>query len=260
MSKSADLRLAKAIHRAIALPVPAAIARTILASTAGAHNGLRAATYEARVRGTGIDSDSNDDQVHLTQTERLAAARIDGTHSHRIELDHLRNLSRASQRFVDGIGALDAICLDAPPPDTWDQAVHEANLLCEAGYVTAALDVGHNVTGWINQVCAAVDTIAAIHTRYQPHQATRWQQIKESGIRADEVCDVCASVTPPVYVVARNKAFLLCRHCNDLRLEGGERPTREVKQAYHHGSQLDYRRALSRWLDDCADERRAHHA
>lgn len=258
--KSPDQLLAKAVHRAVGLPAPAAIARTILASTTGAHNGLRAATYEARVRGTGVDSDIDDNRVRLTVTERLAAARIDGTSDNRNELDHLRNLSRASQRFVDAIGALDAICLDAPPPDTWETALHDANLLCETGTVTAAADLGYDVTGWCHQAAGAVGDVADVHKRYKPHQASRWIQIREDGLRSDEICDICASVTPPVYLAARNKAFLLCRHCNDLRLEGGERPTREVKQAYHHGTQLDYRRALSRWLDDCADERRAHHA
>lgn len=112
----------------------------------------------------------------------------------------------------------------------------------------------------IDSAAASIKTIGAIHLRYQPHEATRWTQIKESGIRADEICDTCARCTPPVYVVARNKKRLACRHCNDLWLEVGERPTTEVKQAYHHGTQLDYRRALSRWIEQCAEERRAHHA
>ena len=259
MSKSPDQLLAKAVHRAIGLPTPAEIARTILASTTAAHNGLRAATYEARVRGTGVDSDTDDDRVHLTTTERLAAARMDGTRDTRTELDQLRNLSRASHRYVDAIGALDAICLDAPPPDTWEEALHDANLLCETGTVTSALDLGYDVTSWCNQACDSVATIAEIAARYQPRTADRWTQIKESGIRSDEICDTCARCTPPVYVVVRNKKRLACRHCNDLWLEHGERPTTEVKQAYHHGSQLDYRRALSRWIERCAEERRAHH-
>lgn len=255
MTKSPDLRLAKAVHRAIGLPAPATIARTILASTTGAHNGLRAATYEARVRGTGVDSDTDDDRVRLTVTERLAAARMDGTRDNRTELGHLRDLSRASQHFVDAIGALEAICLDAPPPDTWEQALHEANLLCEAGYVSAALDVGADVTSWCNQACDAIDTVSAIATRYQPRSATAWERYKRNGGRADEVCEIHVALDPPMFK-PKHGIPQLCKTCADLTRIAGQRPPVELIRILERGGQIEYRNARSRWLTECDREAR----
>jgi hypothetical protein len=255
VTKSVDVRLAKAVHRAVGLPTPAAIARTILASTTGAHNGLRAATYEARVRGTGVDSDTDDDRVRLTTVERLAAARMDRTSDDRTELGHLRDLSRASQRFVDAIGALDAICLDAAPPDTWEQALHDANLLCEVGYVTAALDIGADVTGWCLQACDSVATVAEVAGWYKPRTATAWERYKRNGGRADEVCEIHAALDPPIFK-PKHGIPQLCKTCADLTRLAGQRPPVELVRLLERGGQIEYRNARSRWLTECEDEAR----
>jgi hypothetical protein len=269
----APTRLAKALRIADRTPEPRDLARTIMQASPGAHNGLRAASYDGKVSGG----------TTASHPERVAEQRETSTAAN--ELEHLRKVSKAGLDAMDAIAALNAECSDGTSPDTWDEAVKIATLLLEKQHPTepddltaalwrkihpgnctcvslieAAIEVGRTVDPWVDRFDRAVRELRKIHERYQSRPASRWIQIREEGLRADEICDICASITPPVYVAMRNKAFLLCRHCNDLRLEGGERPTREVKQAFHHGSQLDYRRALSRWLDDCAEERRAHHA
>lgn len=275
MKPDAPVRFARSLRIADQLPEPRDIARRIMQASPGAHNGLRAASYDGKVKGGSTTS----------HPERVAEERTKANTA--TELDHLRRVSKSGLNALDAVAALNAECVDGGQPDTWDEALKIGMLLLEPQHpqlpsdpeaaaawhathpkgcdclslMEAADEVGRELDVWVDRFDRAVKDLRKVHQHYLPHEASRWQQVKESGIRADEICDICASLDPPVYIAVRNKAFLLCRHCNDLRLEHGERPTREVKQAYHHSdSQLDYRRALSRWADDCIAERRAHHA
>lgn len=272
MKPDAPTRFARALRIADQTPEPREIARRIMQASPGAHNGLRAASYDGKVKG-GTSASHPERVAEQRETARAVT-----------ELDHLRKVSKAGLSAMDAIAALNAECADGGSPDTWDEALKIGMLLTEKQHpppapdesadwvqhhpdhcsclslIEAACSVGRQIDPWADRFHRAVVDLRKLHRHYLPRPATRWEQIRESGLRADEICDICAGLDPPVYIAMRNKQFLLCRHCNDLRLEGGERPTREVKQAHHHGSQLDYRRALSRWLDDCAEERRAHHA
>jgi hypothetical protein len=288
MKPDAPTRLTRALRIADQTPEPRDIARRIMQASPGAHNGLRAASYDGKVKGGSSGSHPERlaeirDPAFATEKKGKPTAKPNAAAT---ELDHLRKVSKAGLDAMDAIAALNAECADGGSPDTWDEAlktatkllepihpnqpadpgeaaewrkVHPSNCTC-VSLMRAADEVGRELGVWVDRFDRAVKDLRKLHQRYQPRPATRWEQIRESGIRADEICDICASLDPPVYIAVRNKAFLLCRHCNDLRLEHGERPTRDVKQAFHHGSQLDYRRALSRWAEDCIAERRAHHA
>lgn len=234
---------AKTASRAMQLPVPAAIARLILASTEAAHNGLRAATYEARTSGTGHD-------VHLTHPEVGAERRIErGDKDSRRPLDDLRDLSKASERFVDAIAALNAECLDAPPPETWDEAVKDADHLAEHDLIEAALDVGRDVTGWVKQANTATIDIGHVWKRYAPRASTPWERYKRAGGRADEVCDIHVSLKPPMFKRKHGREQL-CKTCADLKRTAGQRPPVDLIHTLEHGTQLEYRKARSRWFQD----------
>jgi len=271
---SGPTTFAKAAARAFELPTPRTISRLILASTDGAHNGLRAACYDHHVTGTGAERTTHPERIAESRNTDLAH---DGDtkppkprqRDYRRPLDDLRELSKASERFVVSVASLIVEAASGDPGDmdeyTWDDAVKDAQYLLEVRHdhhpdedhdrtkcgcidsIDAAELAGRDIHRYIDGADRSTKTIRAIHCRYLPAPATRWVQIREDGLQADEICDTCASLDPPVYIAARHKEHLACRHCNDLRLEYGERPPRWVKQAFHHGTQLEYRKALTAW-------------
>ena len=254
MTTTSPQRFARALTAAEALPTPRQLAARIMSSTPGADNGLRAASYEARVSGS---------SAAASQPEREAERRMERTQTTPLGLDDLRALNRAGTRVLDAIDALAADCLDAGTVDTWEEALHVAHLLNETVHANSCprnrcdcrsrledgLAVGYSLDGWITQFVGAVHDLRAIHRRYSRRAPTRYQQ---SGLKADEVCEFCALLRPPVYV-ERQGNLRGCRHCEDIRRKAGEYQPLELLQQYHdHRSgritQTAYRRALSDWF------------
>lgn len=168
-------RFEAAVLLAISLPTPREIAKAIMTGSDEVDDGLRAASYDTD-RISGGTSGSHPERM-LAQRHPDQFPRDDqdqdvkgrwGAPSNR-SADDLLRLSKASERAVDAIAALNAECCDAGVPDTWDEALHHANTLHEAGYLLAAIDVGRDVDAWALRFSFAVDDVRAVRDSWMPH-------------------------------------------------------------------------------------------
>jgi hypothetical protein len=176
-------RYTAAVELAIKLPTPQSISRTILADTPDVDDGLRAASY---------DGDRTTGGTTSSHPERMLAQRHPGQfprdeddpdtpgtwgprhHSNR-PADDLLRLSKASERAVEAIASLLAEVLDQgydPDSYDWDDATKDAHLIAEhrnGETLRAALDLGRNVTYWLDRYSHAIDTVRAVHDTWLPH-------------------------------------------------------------------------------------------
>jgi hypothetical protein len=233
----------------------------VMSSTDGAHNGLRAASYEGRVSGTGERSSQPEREAEqrILKRERRGEHRPDG-------LDDLLAIRKAGERALDAIDALAAECMDAGTVDSWEEALEVANHLNKTIHANSCtrkdcdcrnpledgLAVGYDLTGWVNQFHRSVTDLEAIQRRYSRRAPTRYQQ---SGLRADEVCEFCSLLKPPRYEAKQGQARG-CRWHEDMRRRTGEYPDQELTRLHHdyvagRVTQTKYRKALSDWYRDC---------
>lgn len=246
-------RFSAAVTLALELPTPEAIWRAILAT---ADDGLRAANYEARVRGGGATAVEDPDtgetySIHLTTTERTALRdRHDDQGEGLI-------LSRARERFIDAIAALNAICVDAGAPDSWDDATKDAHILYETGVLQAAIDTGRDVMGWINQTENAVRDVRGVHDRHMPHTPSDTDRL----INGDPICLSHARIGD--YERPRHGKLHICKTCYDLLAKVGNPAEqhhdphawppidllREHADMERTGRRKDYRTELNLWLE-----------
>lgn len=167
-------RFGHALQLAATLPHPTTIYRAILAGTREVDDGMRGTAYDGdrTIGGTGSSHPErmlqrrhpdqfppDDDPDRRGQWgQRTDRAR-----------DDMLALRRATDRVLDAIATLNAVCLDAGQPDTWDQAIADANVLLEAGYLQAAIDVGRNVDSEALRFVFAVDTVRAVRDSWMAH-------------------------------------------------------------------------------------------
>lgn len=247
-------RFRTAVDLAVTLPTPRRLLLTVLASTDSTHDGLRAASLDGRITGSGAE--------RLTQPEREAETRAFGrqlTASERArrtktERADIATIARQAEAWMIAIATLLAEALDAGCPDmddyAWDDAVKDAHLIVEhqgGATLRAAIDLERNVGDPMRSAITAIRSLQSIHHRYNPHAADRWTRYKQAGGRIDEICEIHASLDPPVFKPKHGREQL-CKTCADLTRRGGERPPVELIDLLERGGQVAYRNARSRWL------------
>jgi hypothetical protein len=184
MTRQTVEQFTQAIALAATLPDPADIYRAILAGSREVDDGLRATGHGGGHTSGGERSSHPERQLERRQpgqfpTNEKHEADPDawehkpGTWGQRTDRarDDMLALNKAATRVLDSIATLNAVCCDAGQPDTWAEAIHDANLLAETGMLQAALDVGRNVDADAIRFAHAVDTVRAIRDSWMAHQA-----------------------------------------------------------------------------------------
>lgn len=189
--------------------LPAAIWTAIITADEP-HDGLRAATYEARVRSSRGDS----------HPERLM---LDGVHAgstpERWKREDTHAVSRSGLAFIDAVSAINA-ARDVGTPGDWNEALADAHLMSEmhAGeFIAAAIDLAYD-RGPYHALIRAVDALAAI--------ARRWDVARvastEDRLRAKKHCRSCERAGVPSAHQRTRVSAMCCQRCwRDVKdLEG----------------------------------------
>ena len=258
MTTLARFRSAAAV--ALTLPSPHRLLVAILASTGATDDGLRAASLDGKVSGS---------SAGLTQPEREAERRAFGRQLDERERERLTAPQRAdiaavareAERWRVAIATLLAEALDAGCPDMddyeWADAVKDAHLILEhegGETLRAAIDLERDVGAPMRSATRAIRALLDIHHRYNPHAADPWTRYRQAGGRIDEICELHASLDPPMFVPKRSgqsKWGQLCEGCERLARRGGEKPPVTLIAKRERAGQIEYRNALSRWLESC---------
>ena len=165
-------RFGAAIELADGLPHPSDIYRAILTGSRDTNDGLRAASYDGDRTSGGTSSSHPERMLARRHPDQFPADEDEpgkwGSRTDRAA-DDLLALRRATDRVLDSISALNAECCDAGTADDWDAALKDAHLLAEAGYLTAAIDVGRHIDHWLIRFTHAVDTVRAIRDSWMAH-------------------------------------------------------------------------------------------
>lgn len=259
---------------------PHHLALTILADSAERRSTLRAATYDAKVS-VGARGDA--------QPERMLELVHDVLP---VDRDNFIALDRAVVKCLDAVSTLNAEAREAGADwdsdswrtDDWSSMLRDATVLTEPRHVercehrkqcqvTAcaedcprrkcrcaciledALAVGRDIDAPVKRFAASVTAITKIRRRYTRRAPTKWEQMREAGHTPDTICDPCASITPPEFHPWDNKGRQCCRWYNDLWNRTGQRPPPELVWAKHHAPQSTYRARLSKWEQECENER-----
>lgn len=254
-------RFIAALELADTLPNPTDIYRAILAGSQEVDDGLRAANYDGERGGA----------TTATHPERVLAQRhpdqfpnddhpdgwetVKGKWGGRTDraADDLLALRRATDRVLDAISSLNAECCDAGTADDWDEALQHAHLLANAGYVTAALDVGRHIDHWLLRFAYAIDTVRAIRDSWMPHapQENLGLIQREGWCRSHQRIDV---QRPRV-------SRLLCQQCwrdiqdleqlgapVDLQTDPAKWPSEAMLRAREEGRRVLFDRERQAWL------------
>lgn len=279
MTKTPIQRFEEAVDTAHAMPTPHRISMDILAFC-GPDTGLRAATYEARIRGSASVDDDDTTTVGLTPVERLALAKLitdrNTPRSTKSEAKDLIRVSDAASQAMDAIATLNAVCIDEGQPDGWDDATRYALYLAErkcnrpehrdighhcdgpsiASTALGMADIRDVVHGGINDYRRGINNLVSVCALYNPRDANPWLVFKQNGGNIDSLCDVHASLTPPVFRDRYRKKSTLCRQCHELAPIVGRDRLRSVIESYETESQLTYRKKLQHAKDAWEAEQR----
>jgi hypothetical protein len=249
-------RFAAAVTLAVGLPHPTVIYRAIMASTPDVDDGLRAASYDGDGRG-GTSSSHPERMLERRNPEMFRdpdPKAITAPARRRNDRDDLIRLNRSTTTVLDAVAALNAECCDAGQPDTWDEAIHCANLLEQQGYLAAAIDVGRDVDAWAMRFVHAVDTVRAVHDSWMAHAPG--QSIAEEN---DPWCQSHFRIGARTDRLTRK----LCRFCWDqladleelgervvLQEERANWPSEAMLRAHAEGRMVDLKRERTAWLKD----------
>lgn len=249
-----------AVGVAMTLPTPRRLLLAILASTDATHDGLRAASLDGKVSGGSAE---------LTAVEREVERRVFGrqltnhekARLNKRERDDIAETVHHAEAWMTAIASLLAEALDAGCPDMddyeWGEAVKDAHLILEhegGETLRAAIDLERDVGGPMRSATRAIKGLQAIHHRYNPQLAGPWVRYRQAGGRVDEICEVHASLDPPMFVPKRSgqsKWGQLCEGCEKLARRGGEKPPADLIAKRERAGQVEYRNALARWLESC---------
>ena len=254
MTASPLERFANAVQLAHDLPHPTAIYHAIMAGTRDVDDGLRAASYDGD-RVSASSASSHPERMVARRNPDLFPRDDDAPPQplrRRDGRDDLLALRRATDRALDAIAALNAECCDAGQPDTWDEAIKDAHLLHEQGYLRAAVDVGRNVDAWALRFAHAIDTVRAVHDSWLPHAPTQGlAEENHAWCRSHERIDV---KRPRV-------TRLLCQQCwrdvQDLETLGAPVelqndpamwPSEAMLEAREAGRRVLFGKEQQRWL------------
>lgn len=174
-------RFSAAVDLALTLPHPTAIYRAILSGTREVDDGLKGTSYDGHKTTGGTPSSHPERMLERKHPGQFPAD--EGTEKYpdwedqpgqwgaRTDraADDLLHLRRATDRVLDAIATLNAECCDAGQPDTWDEALQDAHTLVEAGFLSAAIDVGRHVDAEALRFAHAIDTVRAIRDSWLPH-------------------------------------------------------------------------------------------
>ena len=243
MSSTLAERWVAAVNAAIELSSPAEIVAHIRTADAP-DDGLRAATYEARIR-NGHVGDSH--------PERLA---LDPHHTPAIRDAWKRDdeiaVARAGLAFIDAISAINAT-RDQGTADDWDEAITIANVLAElhdGHHIATAIDLADDHSPY-HATIRAVTTLTRLAHRWGcPHIATIQERLAHP--------DVCLSharigIERPVH-----GRLAVCKTCRDILAKWGDPfnhhrdadtwPTGEMLHALEAGQRVEYWRLEAEYL------------
>lgn len=254
MKASLAERWVAAAEAAVELSVPSEIVAHIRAADAP-DDGLRAASYEARVR-SGHLTDSHPERL-VWATHEVLAGKIQRTKAeHRVRDSWKRDdeirVSRHGLRFIDAISAINA-ARDHGTVDTWDEAVKDAGLMAElhaSQFISSAIDTADDLDPYHATIRAVGALTKLAHRWGCPHIATIQERLRHP--------DVCLSharvgIERPVC-----GQLVVCKMCRDKIADWGDPlkehrdpdawPWAELLTANETGQRSDYRRLNAEYL------------
>ena len=179
----------------------------------------------------------------------------------------LRALDQAVQTFVDNVGELVTRSASRGVPQTWEEAVNDAQLLDRDDAISVLERVwGHrDVNRWVTKAGDAVHDLALITGRHVTRQPNDHERTWTSDLADEQCCRVCLQLKLRVPVKARR----LCAGCWQLSQDSREHtddgeaidPPPELIEEFRrignpHGPA--WKKARSDWLH-ALERRRSRH-
>lgn len=236
-------RWVAAANAAVELSTPAEIV-THIRSADAPDDGLRASSYEARVR-SGHMADSHPERLVLDPS-RTPAIRDTWKRD-----DEIR-VARWGLRFMDAVAAINA-SRDHGTPATWDDAVTDAHLmveLYEGHWITSTIDTAEDHGPFLETIRAVNALTKLAHRWGCPHIATIQERLQHP-----DVCLSHARIDAERPVCGR---LVVCKMCRDLIAEWGDPllehrdpdawPGNELLAAHELGHTVEYRRLRGEYL------------
>ena len=253
-------RFAAAIELARSLPGPADIYRAILTGSREVDDGLRAANYDGTRSGS--DRSSHPEKVlasrhpgQFPRDDEPDWEDIKGSWGNRTDRarDDMLALRRATDRALDAIADLNDMCCSRGHPSDWDAALKDAHILCDTGYLQAALDVGRNADAPVIRFSHAIDTVRAVRDSWMAHQP-------QEGLGLVEREGLCRS-HERIGVKRPRVSRLLCQQCwrdildleqlgepVELQMDPGNWPTETMLKAREDGRTVLLQKERQTWL------------
>ena len=254
MKASLAERWKAAVEAAIELSTPSEIVHQIRAADAP-DDGLRAASYEARIR-SGHLVDSHPERL-VWATHEVIGGRIQRTKAeHRIRDSWKRDdevrVSRHGLTFIDAICAINAE-RDHGTVDNWDDAITDAHAMAElhgGHFISSAIDTASDL-GPYHDTIRAINALTKLAHRWGcPHIATIQERL-----RHPDVCLSHARVGIEREVCGQ---LVVCKMCRDKIAEWGDPlkehrdpdawPSSELLVANEDGHRAEYRRLNAEYL------------
>lgn len=166
----------------------------------------------------------------------------------------LQSLAQAEQAFIAAVDWLAQRSVSGAHVDTWDDAVHTANLLDELGLIDDTARIHPAAAKNVRQARSALWTIIGHVRDNAPHPPNSWQRMADENGRP--ACRAHATIG------VRNRpctSKLLCKWCWDqlhyldgdpvaLQWDKGTWPSPDMLRAHEASDRIRIKRARHEWI------------